>query len=99
LPFTAFHRLELRNALSLALFRQRLTPREVQAAWLEVENDCAAGLPVARGGLWHRVVAEAESSAFNDTPVIGCRTLDVLHVAAKLIGVVEFCTFDTRQSS
>ena len=100
LPFTSFHRLELRNALSLALFQQRLAPQEVQAAWQEVENDCAAGLLVARGGLWHRVAAEAEASAINDTPVVGCRTLDVLHVAAaKLMGVAEFCTFDTRQSS
>lgn len=100
LPFTAFHRLELRNALSLALFQQRLTLQEVQAAWLEVENDCAAGLLVARGGLWHRVMVEAEASALNDTPVVGCRTLDVLHVAAaKLIGATEFCTCDARQSS
>jgi len=100
LPLTAFHRLELRNALSLSLFQQRLTLPEVQAAWQEVENDCATGLLVARGGLWHRVVAEAEASALNDTPVIGCRTLDVLHVAAtKLMGVAEFCTFDTRQYS
>ena len=36
--------------------------------------------------------------ALNHTPTIGCRTLDVLHVAAaKLIGTTEFCTFDTRQ--
>ena len=55
LPFTTFHRLELRNALSLALFQQRLTQQEIQAVWQEVENDCAAGLLVARGGLWHRV--------------------------------------------
>ena len=100
LPFTAFHRLELRNALSLALFQQRLTLAEVQAAWQEVENDCAAGLLVGRGGLWHRVLVEAENSALNHTPVVGCRTLDLLHVGtAKLIGTSEFCTFDTRQSS
>jgi len=100
LPFTAFHRLELRNGLSLALFQQRLTLQEVQAAWLEVEHDCAAGLLVTRGGLWHRVMVEAEASALNHTPVVGCRTLDVLHVAAaKLIGTTDFCTFDARQSS
>lgn len=100
LPFTAFHRLELRNALSLALFQQRLTLVEVQAAWQEVENDCAAGLLVGRGGLWHRVLVDAETSALNYTPVVGCRTLDILHVAsAKLIGTTDFCTFDTRQSS
>jgi predicted nucleic acid-binding protein len=100
LPFTPFHRLELRNALSLALFQQRLTVPEVQAAWQEVENDIAAGLLAGRGGLWHRVLIEAELSALNHTPAIGSRTLDVLHVAtAKLIGTSEFCTFDTRQSA
>ncbi len=100
LPFTAFHRLELRNGLSLALFQQRLTLQEIQAAWREVESDCAAGLLVARGGLWHRVFVEAEVSALNHTPAVGCRTLDILHVAtAKLIGTPEFCTFDTRQSA
>ena len=100
MPFTAFHRLVLRKALSLALFQQRLSHPAVQAAWQEVENDCAAGLLVGRGGLWHRVLLEAEASALNHTPTIGCRTLDVLHVAAaKLMGVAEFCTFDTRQST
>jgi predicted nucleic acid-binding protein len=67
---------------------------------LEVEHDCAAGLLVARGGLWHRVMVEAEAAALNHTPAIGCRTLDVLHVAAaKLIGTTDFCTFDARQSN
>jgi hypothetical protein len=100
LPFTAFHRLELRNALSLAVFQQPLTQQEVQAAWQEVENDCAAGLLVARGGLWHHVLADSQTYAQNHTPAIGCRTLDVLHVAAaKLIGTTEFCTFDARQST
>jgi predicted nucleic acid-binding protein len=100
LPLTAFHRLELRNALSLALFQQRLTQQEVQAAWQEVENDCAAGVLVARGGLWHRVLLEALTYARIHTPTTGCRTLDVLHVAtAKLLGVLDFCTFDTRQST
>jgi predicted nucleic acid-binding protein len=85
--------------MSLALFQRRLTLAEVQAAWQEVENDVAAGLLTGRGGLFHRVLADAETSAANDTPVIGTRTLDVLHVtAAKLIGVTEFCTFDTRQA-
>jgi predicted nucleic acid-binding protein len=73
---------------------------EIQAAWQEVESDFAAGLLVGRGGLWHRVLVDAETSALNDTPIIGSRTLDVLHVtAAKLIGVTEFCTFDTRQAA
>jgi hypothetical protein len=100
LPFTAFPRLELHNALSLAVFQQRLTLTEVQAAWQEVENHCAAGLLVRRGGLWHRVLVDAETSATNHTPTVGSRTLDILHVtAAKLIGATDFCTFDNRQSA
>src|SRR5271157_873145 len=63
-------------------------------------NDCAAGLLMARGGLWHRVLLEAQTYALTRTPTTGCRTLDVLHVAtAKLLGVSDFCTFDTRQST
>ena len=61
LPFTAFHRLELRNALSLALFQQRLTQQEIQAAWQEVENDCATDLLIVRGGLWHHVLVDAQT--------------------------------------
>ena len=100
LPFTAFHRLELRNALSLAVFQKRITSLEMQSAWQEVENDLAAGLLVVRGGLCHRVLADAEKSALNDTPIVGCRTLDCLHVtAAKLMGATEFCTFDVRQAT
>ena len=100
LPFSAFHRVELRNAPSLAVFQQRITLREVQAAWQEVENDLAAGLLVPRGGLWHRVLLEAESTSLGHTPSVGCRTLDVIHVAsAKLLTTPEFCTFDVRQST
>jgi len=100
LPFTTFHRLELRNALSLALFQQRLSEAEVQAAWQELENDIAAGRLVERGGRWHRVLVEAESYARNRTPTTGCRTLDVLHVAtAKLPGATDFSTFDIRQAN
>ena len=35
--FTNFHHIELRNALSLAVFQQRLTIAESLAAWQEVQ--------------------------------------------------------------
>lgn len=68
LPFSAFHRLELRNALSLAAFQKRQTLQEVQAAWQEVENDVAAGLLIPRSGLRHRFLRDAESIAQHHTP-------------------------------
>jgi len=100
LPFTGFHRLELRNALSLAVFQERLTLHEVQAVWQEVETDVSAGFLVPRGCLWHPVLCEAEDYARTCTPVVGCRTLDIIHVAtARFLATPEFCTFDTRQAS
>jgi hypothetical protein len=45
-------------------------------------------------------LVDAETYALNHTPDVGCRTLDILHVAAaKLIGATDFCTFDARQSA
>jgi predicted nucleic acid-binding protein len=97
--FTGFHRIELRNALSLAVFQQRLTTAEALAAWQEVQQDLASGLLVAKPDLWGKLVREAESLAEHHTPVLGPRSLDVLHVAAALVlGATEFCTFDTRQA-
>ena len=98
LGFTGFHRIELRNALSLAVFQQRLTTAESLAAWQEVQQDLASGLLVAQPDLWGKLVREAESLAEHHTPVLGTRSLDILHVAAALVsGATEFCTFDTRQ--
>ena len=98
LDFTGFHRIELRNALSLAAFQQRLTSVEVQAAWQEVEQDLASGLLAANPDLWEKLLREAESLAELHTPTIGSRSLDILHLATALaLGATEFCTFDTRQ--
>ena len=100
LPFSIFHRLELRNALSLAIFQKHLTNADVVAIWTTIEGDISAGSLRTGGGLWHRVFSEAEALSTTFSPTIGCRTLDVIHVAAaKLFGSTDFCTFDPRQSS
>ena len=48
IQITDFHRLELRNALSLAVFQQRLTSAQGEAAWTQVQEDLEAGVLVAR---------------------------------------------------
>ncbi len=98
LDFTSLHRLELRNALGLAVFQQRLTPAESLAAWQEVEQDLASGLLAAQPVPWEELVREAENLSEHHTPTAGCRSLDVLHVAAAwVLGATDFCTLDTRQ--
>src|SRR5258708_21342016 len=71
LDFTGFHRIELRNALSLAVFQQRVTPTESLAAWREVQTDLASGSLLAKPDLWGKLVQEAESLAEHHTPNIG----------------------------
>ena len=98
IDLTSFHRIELRNALSLAVFQQRVTSAEAQAAWQDVQQDMASGLLVPIPDLWGKLAREAESLAEHHTPTIGSRSLDILHVAAALVsGATEFCTFDDRQ--
>jgi len=99
LEFTGLHRLELRNAMSLAVFQQRLTPAESQAAWQGVQQDLSAGILMPRITMWGKLLREAEDLAEHQTPTIGARSLDILHVAAALVeGATVFCTFDTRQA-
>ncbi len=43
LPFTGLHRLEMRNALALGIFRRILTAAQVSAAWSDVERDLRSG--------------------------------------------------------
>ena len=98
IDFTGFHRIELRNALSLAVFQQRLTPAQAEAAWPQVQEDLKTGVLVAKPNLWAKLVPEAEALATRHTPTIGTRSLDILHVSAALVmGATEFCTFDARQ--
>ena len=99
LDFTGLQRVELRNALALAAFQQRLTPSEAHAAWQEVQRDLAAGLLVARPEGWTNVVRKAEPLVENHTHNVGSRSLDILHVATALVlGATDFCTNDIRQA-
>ena len=80
-------------------FRQELTQSEIDAARNLVAKDIDSGV------LW---IAPFSAAAFNrarqiavkQTPRLGTRTLDVLHVAAALaLQADAFCTFDKRQAA
>jgi predicted nucleic acid-binding protein len=100
LPFTGLHRLEMRNALALGVFRRILTPAQVAAGWRDVEHDLRSGRLVPQPANWIPIYRAAAQWAALHSSSIGCRSLDVLHVTlAKKLNAIEIFTFDARQKS
>jgi hypothetical protein len=100
LPFTGLHRLEMRNALALCVFRRVLTAAQAGAAWSDLERDLGSGRLVPHSVNWTPVYRSAAQFAAAHSPAVGCRSLDVLHVTlAKTLKVSEFFTFDARQKA
>jgi len=100
LIFSGLHRLELRNALQLGVFRQLLTPAQSQAAWINVEKDIRADRLFPQPVNWVPVFRTAAQLAMRHSAGLGCRSLDILHVAAaRRMAATEFFSFDGRQRS
>ena len=98
LPYTPLVALELRNAFNRAVQRGRITMAQRDALWQDVETDIAGGFlvptPVASGSLHDR----ARQLSDRHTPVLGTRSLDLLHVAAALVLESKiFFSFDDKQ--
>ena len=98
LPVTPLVELEVRNGLSLAVFRREIDDATRHAAWAHFQRDIHDGILVHvtphSSGLF--VKAGELSDVYGSA--LGTRTLDVLHVAAALVlGVSEFYSFDRRQ--
>jgi predicted nucleic acid-binding protein len=100
LLFTGLHRLEIKNALELGVFRQLLTPAQARATWNTIEQDLRAGRLFPQPLNWVPVFRTAAQWATAHSASIGCRSLDILHVsAARKLGATEFFSFDGRQRS
>jgi len=99
LAFTPLHRLELRNAIRLAVLRRRITALQASAALHKQESHERAGLFAPATPMWNDVYAQTERLSAENSAQLGCRSLDILHVAAALtFGVREFITFDQDQA-
>jgi predicted nucleic acid-binding protein len=98
-PFTHLHELEMKNGLQLKRFRREATARAVDASVRAIDEDFAAGV-LSRPELnWFDVFRRAQELVSEHSPRIGCRSLDLLHVAsALLLEAATFLTFDDRQS-
>jgi predicted nucleic acid-binding protein len=98
LPITPHGGLEIVNGIGLAAFRGAIAPAALADALASFDEDLAEGRYVQADVLWRAALRRAADLSRRHTPTIGCRTLDVLHVATALeIGLPRFVTFDTRQ--
>jgi predicted nucleic acid-binding protein len=95
---TQWQVLEVKNAIRLKVFRGEITVAELSQSIAAFDQDIATGR-------WQRpayaaadVEQKTEELSAGHAATLGCRTLDIIHVAAALvIGAREFVTFDGRQ--
>lgn len=98
LPFTPLHRLELRNAFRLAVFRKQIDVYRRDAAIADLDSDLADEILVHTPVPWTDAFREAEALGKNYTESLGVRSVDLFHVAlAFALGARHFLTFDSRQ--
>jgi predicted nucleic acid-binding protein len=98
LPIGEHGRLEIVNAICLAAFRRTISAGAMHDALASFDEDLVEGRYVSADVLWRATLRRAGELSRAQTPTVGCRTLDVLHVATALeLGLREFVTFDRRQ--
>jgi predicted nucleic acid-binding protein len=97
LPVWFLHLVEMRNALNLKLFRGELAQADVDGLAKLFQDRLHSGIYAAP----RLDIGDLTSTAIQlsgHTRLLGCRSLDILHVAAaKSIGAQRFVTFDERQ--
>lgn len=98
LPFTPIHRLELRTALRLRVFRGEITPEQRKQSFHEIDSDMNNGVLTHVAVSWTDAFREAEALAATHVEELGVRSMDLLHVAlARTLGAKRFLTLDSKQ--
>lgn len=95
---TDFGEFEFINAVSWRVFRKQVLIGEQHAVLDSFEKDVEAGIiritPIPAAAF-----ARAKQIARTQTPVLGNRALDVLHLASALVLKADtFYTFDSKQT-
>ena len=100
LPLTRHGRAELVNSICLAVFRADINRAEGEAALADLDADLAEGRLWLADVPWRHALDRASDLSRLHTPVLGTRTLDVLHVASALVLESRgFVTYDERQAA
>jgi hypothetical protein len=98
LPVTHHGRMEIVNAISLAVFRKEITSEHGSLAWASLDQDFAHGHLTQVDILWRAALNRAGELSRTHSVHLGTRALDVLHVACALeLSLPVFLSFDERQ--
>ena len=98
LPLTPHGQLEIVNGICLAAFRRTIDDIAMRDALASFDEDLTEGRYEPADVLWRATLKRASEISRGHTRALGCRTLDVLHVATALeLGLRTFVTFDHRQ--
>lgn len=93
------HRLELRNAFRLAVFRKEITLAQCRAVLANIESDLASGVLAEVTPVWSEILDIAESLSSVHADSLGTRAMDTIHVAMAIaVGASGFYTYDARQA-
>jgi len=84
LRITHHGRVEIINAICLAGFRGFITAEAMNNSLASFDEDFAQGMYVQADLLWRSALNRATELSREHTPSLGCRSLDVLHVASAL---------------
>lgn len=98
LPYTPLHRLELRNAMRLRVFRGDLNHEQQSLAFQEIESDLGSAVLAHTPIPWTEAFRASEELGARHTVKLGVRSIDLLHVGIALaLKATDFLTFDARQ--
>ena len=79
-----FTRLEFENAVRLKIFRGDIHTAGARRVLQDLEEDLESGRLCLRPLDWNEALARARSISARSAAQVGCRTLDVLHVAIAI---------------
>jgi predicted nucleic acid-binding protein len=97
---TQWQALEVKNTIRLKTFRKEISAAEMNQSIAAFEQDIATGRWQRPAYTAASVEQKANELSASHSATLGCRTLDIIHVAAALvIGAREFVTFDVRQGA
>lgn len=101
LPFTPWHRLEVRNAIRLAAWQQLIDLSQCRIQLKQLDADLKEESLIVHASIdWTDVLREAEKLGATHNVAIGGRSADLFHVAAaRALGRDTFLTFDARQAA